>query len=64
LCIGTLKPGYVTITAAFQVKVVDFGLAKLTETTSGEDSAITAAIAGTPAYMSPEQAEGKKVDTR
>jgi Tol biopolymer transport system component len=52
------------ITAGGQVKVVDFGLAKLTETESGVDSTATATVAGTPAYMSPEQAEGKKVDAR
>jgi eukaryotic-like serine/threonine-protein kinase len=53
------------------VKVLDFGLAKLTESGAiGEfDATITAQTAagtvmGTAAYMSPEQAEGKPVDAR
>src|SRR5690242_6263880 len=52
------------------VKVLDLGLAKLNETPLGEkDETRTArpeteqgTILGTIAYMSPEQAEGKKVD--
>ena len=68
-----LKPGNVTVTADGRVKVLDFGLAKLTEAApaSPEDPTVTAAqstklgmIVGTAAYMSPEQAEGKKVDAR
>jgi serine/threonine protein kinase len=55
------------------VKVLDFGLAKLTEQTQGDEFASTATaeavtekgtIVGTVAYMSPEQAEGKSVDAR
>jgi tetratricopeptide (TPR) repeat protein len=54
------------------VKVLDFGLAKLSEAPAGpEDPTLTAApstelgvIVGTASYMSPEQAQGKKVDAR
>jgi tetratricopeptide (TPR) repeat protein len=55
-----LKPGNIMI-AKSGVKVLDFGLAK-----SGEDETLTAsrAILGTPAYMAPEQREGKPADAR
>ena len=68
-----LKPGNIMVNEHGLVKVLDFGLAKLTEPTSGseDDATLTmrpateeGKIVGTVAYMSPEQAEGKKVDAR
>jgi serine/threonine protein kinase len=68
-----LKPGNVMLTEDGRVKVLDFGLAKLTEIAPfGEDEPTRTlkpateegAILGTVAYMSPEQAQGKKVDAR
>ena len=55
-----LKPGNIMI-AKSGVKVLDFGLAK-----SGQDETVTGSrmVMGTPAYMSPEQREGKTVDAR
>lgn len=64
-----LKPKNVLVTTGrggIEVaKVVDFGLAKVTDEQPG-DAALTRAgtILGTPEYMSPEQVRGTKVDHR
>jgi TolB-like protein/tRNA A-37 threonylcarbamoyl transferase component Bud32 len=69
-----LKPGNVVITGTGLVKLLDFGLAKLTESSmsmqqmqaNGRESPVTAegCIVGTAAYMAPEQAIGRPVDAR
>jgi serine/threonine protein kinase len=48
------------------VKVLDFGIAKITDTTGEEGQALTRAgfVCGTPEYMSPEQARGAVIDHR
>jgi tetratricopeptide (TPR) repeat protein len=56
-----LKPGNMMI-ARSGVKVLDFGLARSSE----DETAVTEshAVIGTPAYMAPEQREGKLADAR
>ena len=55
-----LKPSNIKVTPEMRVKVLDFGLA-LHATHQGDAEGI---LAGTPAYMSPEQASGRRVDRR
>ncbi len=58
-----LSPFNVTLDASGRVRVMDFGIAKRV---AGETGAGSAAgyVLGNPEYMSPEQARGRRVDTR
>ncbi len=57
-----IKPANIMVTRDGRVKVMDFGIARLV---AGPDTVEqTAAVLGTAAYLSPEQAQGQTVDAR
>jgi eukaryotic-like serine/threonine-protein kinase len=66
-----LKPANVTLTAAGEVKILDFGLAQLRRPDPGEEGATRTmpmtepgTLLGTVDYMSPEQVRGQPLDRR
>ncbi len=63
-----LKPANILVTKS-GIKLLDFGLAKLNIQSGGENTPTrtlhdTGGVVGTPAYMAPEQWEGKPADAR
>src|SRR4029079_14102047 len=60
-----LKPANIVVSPDGGVKLLDFGLAQITDGPLGDVTRTqTGVIAGTAAYMSPEQARGERVDKR
>ncbi len=55
-----LKPGNIHVQPSGQVKIMDFGLARL----GASEMTATGTVMGTPNYMSPEQVRGEKADAR
>jgi serine/threonine-protein kinase len=53
---GDVKPANVLISPTGEVKVTDFGLARLL---GGSSADVASTVAGTPSYMAPEQARGR-----
>src|SRR4051812_20972286 len=57
-----MKPGNVFITSAGDVKLLDFGVARWNDGKSSSDMTGLGMVLGTPAYMPPEQALGRRED--
>jgi len=55
-----VKPDNIMVTSGGLVKVMDFGIARIVESSLTK----TGSVIGTPAYMSPEQVNGQRIDAR
>lgn len=59
-----IKPENIMLTPAGEVKVADFGLARVVAAGDSMNLTQTGMTLGTPLYMSPEQVEGRPLDPR
>ncbi|HJQ35509.1 MAG TPA: protein kinase, partial [Thermoanaerobaculia bacterium] len=59
-----IKPQNVLIDAKGEVKLMDFGIARMAEAAEATAMTQQGLIVGTPHYMSPEQVQGKQLDAR
>ena len=59
-----IKPENIMLAPNGDVKVADFGLARIDRRDEGVDLTQVGVTMGTPLYMSPEQVEGRHVDPR
>jgi serine/threonine-protein kinase len=59
-----IKPENIMLSGSGEVKVADFGLARLTRDATAVNLTQVGLTMGTPLYMSPEQVEGKPLDPR
>ncbi len=57
-----VKPAYILLSPTLSAKVTDFGIGKLL--TGDTELTSTGQMVGSPAYMSPEQIKGEKLDAR
>ncbi|HCP82997.1 MAG TPA: serine/threonine protein kinase, partial [Planctomycetaceae bacterium] len=59
-----IKPENIMLSPTGEVKVADFGLARIVDSGDSMDATQVGMTMGTPLYMSPEQAQGGKIDPR
>ncbi|HSO34782.1 MAG TPA: protein kinase, partial [Labilithrix sp.] len=57
-----LKPQNVFVTTTGELKLLDFGTARIFDRAAGSSVSVAGMVVGTPAFMSPEQARGSRAE--